>query len=237
MRMHKYQLGWDKMRIVFARSVHRSTGQTLLQSSEEFKIKKALIENLNTVYDLHEFSGDNIFYCSLRGCTHPNAPDRNRLENARFVQRSEWDSNDSRETPRWMRSEYLNIRLRQYGRILKEVASFSLSNCGNLEVCGTSMLGKPSPSPDIRLPSLSVSVDLANNTVTVLNNTCTFIFWSVNLSSQGPAFYTIEPTDGGVYPSESFKLCVRFLDNVTTLPDEVWSITTESGESIPIHIP
>ena len=237
MAMQGYQEGWNVMRARTAKKLNRPESETLLQCSEEFKARTALIQNLNIVYDLHEFSGDNIFYCSLRGDTHPNAPSCNLLHRMRMVPRGAWDGGESRGSSRWMKSEYLKKRLDEYGPVLMQAAPFCISDSGNLEVIGTSLLPKSSLTQQISQSSLSVSIDLANHSITVINRTCAFIFWSLKLCTARPPFYSIKPADGGVYPNGSFKLDVGYDEAIPTRPEELWVIETESGESIPINLP
>jgi hypothetical protein len=134
-RMEEYDAAWNRLRDASARITHLPLSKTLIQASEEYKIKKALLENLNIVYDLDEFSGDNIFYTSLRGDSHPNAPVRDLLSKMRVVQKGSWDGGEF--LPGLKRSEYLQARLGRYRDKLMNGAPYSLLHEGSLEVVGT----------------------------------------------------------------------------------------------------
>jgi hypothetical protein len=235
-RIQEYEDLWNRLKLVTARRMERAPTETLLQSAEEFKIKNALILNLNILYDLHEFSGDNIFYCSLRGDTHPNAPGRDPLSKMRVIQKRPWDANYSRVPPSWMRSEYLKIRLTQYTEALKTCASFCFSEDGSLDVAGYSLVNNSSVRSLVRRPSISVSLDIKNHKGAIINDSPGFAFWCLEPVTIRPLFYTIEPVEGGVYPNDTFEFSIHYDTSSTVLPDEVWSLRTESGQSIPIML-
>jgi hypothetical protein len=81
-----------------------------------------------------------------------------------------------------------------------------------------------------------VSVDLKNRKGTIINNSPGFIFWCVEPATIRPLFYSIEPVEGGVYPNETFEFSIHYDNSSTVIPDEVWSLRTESGQSIPIML-
>jgi hypothetical protein len=227
-RMREYDAGWDRLRVQAARLTHRDQSKTLIQSSEEYKIKKALLENLNIVFDLDEFSGDNIFYSSLRGDSHPNAPTQDWLSKMRVVQKGPWDGN--KESPGWRRSEYLDARLRRYEDKLMHGASYSLTDEGSLEVVGTGIKPESTPVQPPPTDSVTFSVDLPSRRLIIHNNSIAFIFWSI----EPPENQTCDPQQGGIYPNESTQIRINNSDPFEPRGTETWLLKTETGLNIPI---
>ena len=135
-RMEYYKHTWTKLRERASKSTQRPVTRTLLHSSETYKLKKSVIENLNAAYRLHEFSNDNIWYLSMRDDAHPNDHNCFDLETASIagISLNEWDK-ETDYSP-WKDDEYFQKRLTTYRSDLEKRAPYCLSFPVGLEIVG-----------------------------------------------------------------------------------------------------
>jgi len=139
-RMRYYEKVWDKMREGCSSKTNRPANETLVHASENFKLKKAVIENLNSAFHFDEFSNDRVWYHSMRNDYHPNDQRFFDLKSASIpgLSVSKWDIDNSSTTP-WMRDAYLKQRLLSYKSDLAHRAPYCLSVPLGLEVVGKSI--------------------------------------------------------------------------------------------------
>ena len=223
-RMDRFESDWSQFLSRARRIRDREGSRCLLETCDEYVAKHSLFLNLNAVYGLDEFSADNIFYRSLRGDVHPNAPHRSFEERLRPIQRSgiSWYAAPER-------NEYLQKRLEQYGTLLKEVAFYCFEK-SELAVIGESM---SSPRKTPALVPLSIRFNNSDSKITLTNNSSAFIFWSIGGTEETDGQQvSVQPADGGIYPHESVLL--------TIVPAVVQSaqliLKTESGLTLPIFL-